>query len=446
VNFEVRLYENDRTFDIIYRAVPGGGSGATVGAETYDRGRYTQYQCDTGRLSPGLLLNFSLPTCPPEPTATPITYDSFAHLEPAAATPLVVGVNSKFTLDLLINSGDSGLNIASAQQSYLTFTYTLLKNVRADSAGCIASNTVTAITDAGFETELQNNACNGPGPCPGPNAPAGSIAFASGSYINPGVSGDFPVARMAFCGTAPGTAIIHWQFAPTAPITRESEVVGPDSLPVSNPALYNGGNGDYIVQIVGPTSTPTFTRTSTRTPTQTATPTSTTPTATPVRSIRGHLVWQGRPPQPNPLQQLPLTITLRLQGGGPATELTGLTTDASGTFIADVTSVPGGDYDLRLKGPQFLATSGTVILPGVPVVTNLEMYEQRSGDCDNNNVVSWSDFFILRSSFGMDSHSPMYDGRADLDGDLRVGFGDFSLLVSNFNRWGAEPLSGNLPR
>src|SRR5207253_7460013 len=59
----------------------------------------------------------------------------------------------------------------------------------------------------------------------------------------------------------------------------------------------------------------------------TFTPTST-PTATPV--LVGHVTWQGRPAQPDPLQQLPITLTLK--SGAMEVNYSSRNTDANGFF------------------------------------------------------------------------------------------------------------------
>ena len=85
LNFEVRLYENSSTgqFDIVYGAVPDSGAGATVGVQKDTGSLITQYECNTGGLTSGLLLVFSQAGCPTgtpvPPTNTPV---------PATDTPV----------------------------------------------------------------------------------------------------------------------------------------------------------------------------------------------------------------------------------------------------------------------------------------------------------------------------------------------------------------------
>ena len=60
--------------------------------------------------------------------------------------------------------------------------------------------------------------------------------------------------------------------------------------------------------------------------------------------LSSHLSWQGRPSQPNPRQSNPVTMTLRLQSGGPAYDMAGAgitaTTDNNGMFDVSVGTLP----------------------------------------------------------------------------------------------------------
>src|SRR5205085_2579226 len=107
----------------------------------------------------------------------------------------------------------------------------------------------------------------------------GSLAWASGALANPSYNGpDFRVAQVAFCATAPGTATLHWEFHPPAPVSRDTEIVDENSNIVSTPFYYV----DYVINIV-PVPTITPTSTFTNTPLATDTPTNTfTVTNTPI--------------------------------------------------------------------------------------------------------------------------------------------------------------------
>jgi hypothetical protein len=175
--------------------------------------------------------------------------------------------------------------------------------------------------------------------------------------------------------------------------------------------------------------------------------TASTPTA--ATNLVGHVTWQGRPAQPNALQQIPITLTLRSRAGGPDIAYTGMTTDPNGFFTV-TTSASAGAYNWRVKSaqvgagqqdynPGWLAVTGTLTLVGAPV-TNLEMGLQRAGDCNNDNLVNSQDFIILKIAFGRSAGQFGYDNRADFTGDQIIGSTDFVQLKNNFGFGGAPPI------
>jgi hypothetical protein len=211
---------------------------------------------------------------------------------------------------------------------------------------------------------------------------------------------------------------------------------------------------------VTPTNTPTHTPTRTNTPTNTRTNTPTltataTLTLTPTAQARivGHVNWQGRPAQPNALQQLPITLTLK----SSTTEVNYpvQNTDASG-FFTRVVSLPNGGYNWRVKGPDgviktlltdppgFLANSGTLTLAGGATL-QVEMGLMKAGDVNNDNLVSVQDFNFLKTTFGKNLGTPGYDARADFTGDNIITVTDFNLLKGNFGQGGSPPLGPVLP-
>jgi hypothetical protein len=151
------------------------------------------------------------------------------------------------------------------------------------------------------------------------------------------------------------------------------------------------------------------------------------------------VTWQGRPAQPNALQAIAITLTLRLQSGGPANEYTGLTTDASGYFTVPVGTLAPGAYDWRVKDPKYLANGGGLVLSGAGV-SNVEMGLMKAGDANDNNLVDSPDFAIMKNTFGKGLGEPGYDDRADFDGTQVVGSSDFALMRANFGIGGAPPV------
>src|SRR5439155_762214 len=64
VNFEIRLYEGQQRFDLIYGVLNGNGGSATVGAQKGTGSSFTQFECNAGGLSNGLQLSFQGIICP----------------------------------------------------------------------------------------------------------------------------------------------------------------------------------------------------------------------------------------------------------------------------------------------------------------------------------------------------------------------------------------------
>ncbi len=328
--------------------------------------------------------------------AAPCGFNAFAHFAPA--TPITVSVGSTFTLDLLINGGTHN---ARAQQSYLTFPPTLLQNILVGSAGTV-TNSVTP-DQTRLESVLQNQVCNSATPCTfgALTAPAGSMAYASSTFSTTTPTGDFRVAQVAFAANQTGDATLHWQFSPPDPANRNSLITDDTNHVISGQTLYQ----DYVIHIVSPL-------------------------------FMGHVVWQGRPAQSNPLQVLPLTLTLT-QGPNVYT-YTNLTTDASGNFSVPVDNLPNGTYTWRVKGPIYLSSSGSVVYNHA-LTTSVEMGLQRAGDANNDNLVDISDFGILYASFGHAAPDPLFDPRADWTGDQLVDISDFGWLRANFGQLGNRP-------
>jgi plastocyanin len=542
VNFEIRLYEGQSRFDLVYGTVNGSGGSATVGVQRDTGSQFVQFSCNTASLSSGLQIVFTLPACgTPLPTNTPtrtftpgvatntrtntpvntatatatcpptsdnvdivdfdyspqnltvnvgttvtwtnngsvghtatsdsaawdsgiipvggrfvFTFNSvgtFAYhctIHPTIMTgtitvvpgcaststptprpsdtpsstptpafprdafvyfadpsgpitntnPVTITQGVSVTINLRVVSGSSAI---TAAQSYLTFTSSLLQMVNVVQPGCVLTSTMTGDTSV-FDAVLQNETCNGPSPCVfrGISTSPGSIAFASGALGNPAARGDFRVAQFALCAMAPGDALLHWEFSPPAPLTRDSEVVDDGGNIVSDPRLYN----DLRIHIVPQ-----------------------------VTQLRGHVTIQGRPAQPNALQSVPITFTLK--SGSTETNYA-TTTDASGYFT--VTAPTGGVYNWRVKHAQTLANSGSVTLTN-GATTNQEMGLLQMGDCNNDNCVNVQDFSLLKNSFGKTQGDPGYDPRADFNGDNAVTVVDFNVQKSNFGICGAPPIS-----
>ncbi|MFL5732753.1 MAG: dockerin type I domain-containing protein, partial [Chloroflexia bacterium] len=340
------------------------------------------------------------PTVTNSPTATntPFTANAFSYFQPGG--PMTLRMSSKFTLDLIVYSGD---NTIAAAQNYLTFTNSILQVVNPSQAGCVLTSTISPDTSV-FDEVLQNEVCNSSSPCNlgRITAPSASIAFASGALTNPPVQGDFRVAQITFCANTAGDATIHWEFSPPASANRDSEIVDAHNNVVSNLAVYT----DQIVHVVPGV-------------------------------VVGHVTWQGPPAQPSLRQQLPVTLTIK--AGTTEINYPSQATDASGLFTVSVGSLVNGTYNWRAKGPKYLATSGTLTLSSA-TSTSAEMGLQRAGDGNGDNVVSVVDVNVLKLTYGLGLPDPGYDARADFDNNNFVSAPDFTLLKSNFGFGGAPPI------
>ena len=62
LNFEIRLYEGQQRFDIIYGNVNGNGNGATVGVQA-GTNAFTSFECNAGGLTNGLQVTFETVSC-----------------------------------------------------------------------------------------------------------------------------------------------------------------------------------------------------------------------------------------------------------------------------------------------------------------------------------------------------------------------------------------------
>ena len=95
VDFELALYENQPRFDVIYGALNGSGTNATVGVQK-DSKTYTSFECNSGAgvVSNGLQLTFQQ-TCTSGGGACPAAVASFSSSPTNGAVPLLVSfVNS----------------------------------------------------------------------------------------------------------------------------------------------------------------------------------------------------------------------------------------------------------------------------------------------------------------------------------------------------------------
>ncbi len=238
-------------------------------------------------------------------------------------------------------------------------------------------------------------------------------------------------------GDSPGrTLVLHWDGSAWSivPSPNSNDSNGSNVL---NAVAAGSSTNIWAVGSVG--TWPLTLRYADPCSTATLTPT---PTSTVPHLLVGHVRWQGRPPQPHALQQLPVTLTLKL--GDNEVNFPPSTTDADGYFTYTMGALPAGTYSWRAMGPKYLANAGTVSLTYAPATT-VEIGFMRAGDANNDNIVDTSDFAIVHASFGRAVGEPAYDDRADFTGNGVVTMLDYVLLKRNFGQWGAPPLRPSPP-
>ncbi len=176
------------------------------------------------------------------------------------------------------------------------------------------------------------------------------------------------------------------------------------------------------------------------------------PTCATPRSLVGHVSWQGRTVG-SAAYQAPISLTLK--SGATEVNYPVQNTDTSGFFTVSLGTLSNGAYQFRAKGPNggppshpsnvndppgFLAVTGTATLSSAPTI-QVEMGLMKAGDANNDNIITVSDFNILRITSGRGSGDPGYDGRADFDGNALVNIQDFNLLRGNYGVQGGGPIS-----
>src|SRR5207249_10325482 len=96
-------------------------------------------------------------------------------------------------------------------------------------------------------------------------------------------------------------------------------------------------------------------------------------------------------------------------------------------------------YDIEVKHAQALSVkkSNVTLAAGTNPVVNFGTL--LTGDVNDSNAVTLSDYAVLRLSFGKCAGDDGYDARADLNGSGCVTLHDYALLRGNFGLVGPLP-------
>ncbi len=179
-NFEVRLYEGQLRFDIVYGQVDQGGSHATVGVQKDTGPRFTQFECNAGGLTSSLQLTFTLPDCT-TPTFTPSNTLTATRTNTSTVVPVTTATTLTSTpapAGVLVGHVVwQGPPAQPSARQQLPYTLTL----------CVAGNSVSysGVTDAGgfftVTTGLANGSYNWRIKGPRYLANAGTLTLSSGT-------------------------------------------------------------------------------------------------------------------------------------------------------------------------------------------------------------------------------------------------------------------------
>jgi len=150
LNFELRLYEGQLRFDMIYGALNGTGDSATVGVQSGPGGGFSSFECNSGGLSNGLQLTFQQ-FCTDGGGPCVATIANFAASPTNGAAPMKVIFTNLSTgaADYSWNFGDGNISTSFSP----TNTYT--------NAGSY-SVSLTAVGSGGTNILILTNYVTGP--------------------------------------------------------------------------------------------------------------------------------------------------------------------------------------------------------------------------------------------------------------------------------------------
>ncbi len=142
VNFEIRLYEGQARLDLIYGALNGSGSSATVGIQK-DTGSFTQFECNSGGLSNGLQLSFQAIICPDGGGACGGPVADFTASPTSGLAPLTVYFTNLSTGATNFSWAFGDGNSSTVSDPSNTYTNAGTYTVRLTAIGPTGTNTIT---------------------------------------------------------------------------------------------------------------------------------------------------------------------------------------------------------------------------------------------------------------------------------------------------------------
>jgi hypothetical protein len=134
---------------------------------------------------------------------------------------------------------------------------------------------------------------------------------------------------------------------------------------------------------------------------------------------------------PDPSWSMPITVELCSGGVNAASYFT--TTDETGHFSVKALS---GSFDVYVKSPHTLANWTSVVIPQFSATSTVDFGTLDDGDANGDNLVTSTDFFILKSTYNLAEGDPGYDSRADFNADHIITSVDFFILRNHYNQAG----------
>ncbi|MFD2542006.1 HYR domain-containing protein [Lacinutrix gracilariae] len=104
------------------------------------------------------------------------------------------------------------------------------------------------------------------------------------------------------------------------------------------------------------------------------------------------------------------------------------TANPVGALILGTEILPG-NYKVLVKHPMYLQGLLNVSLTGNQTETVNTLL---AGDVNNDNTVTFLDYGILASTYGLNSSQTGYDSRADFDNNLTINFLDYAIVAGNY--------------
>jgi hypothetical protein len=235
LNFEVRLYEGQSRFDLIYGVLNGTGASATVGVQ-HDGTTATSFECNVGGLSAGLQLTFQTQSCtdgggPCVPGAPYITTQPANQtVGPGGTATFTVGAGGAAPLSYFWRR--NGTPIAGA-----TTTSYSTNNVQGTDSGTLFSCLVSNANGTAMSANAMLTVS-----APANDLCSGAIVISSNPYSNSQSTTNASAIGdpSPSCGTSVGKGVWYAYTAPTNGLL-EVDTIGSDFDTVLG--LYTGSCG-----------------------------------------------------------------------------------------------------------------------------------------------------------------------------------------------------------